>query len=380
MAYAGALRGAGHEAIVLPAPDEATLAAGEAVASGRECHAYAYLAGDLVQLLERNHFRDGDVFYYPGGINPCLVPQYRDSLIYAARRIVGRDVEVITPLMDDMEATFGRRALFDMWKGMVAVDLLLRAACEIRPYELEPGLTDRIHEEQLEAVERAVEEGTVVEACRTAGEAFARIPVDRSRPRPRVGVAGDVYTRVNEFANGDLFARLEALGCEVWPATTIVDVVDLNVARLGRRFRRRREIRGALRFAFYGAIKDAETRRVRRAMRGAVRAGRPLNLDEILAETAPYLGPESNALILTNVGQMLEYARGGAAGVVNAICFNCMVGTVSASLMERMRADLDGLPMTTLMCGGSEGTSGTARLEAFAHQVHRHHARMRGES
>ncbi len=378
--YAGALRAAGHEAIVLPAPDESTLAAGEAVASGCECHAYAYMAGDLVQLLERNQFRDGDVFYYPGGVNPCLVPQYRDSLLYAARRIIGRDVEVITPLMDDMEATFGRKGLFAMWKGMVAIDLLLRAACEHRPYELEPGLTDKVHADQLAAMGRAVEEGTVLEACREAGEAFARIPVDRTRPRPRVGVAGDIYTRVNEFANGGLFGRLEALGCEVWPPTTIVDVVDLNVARMGRRFTRRREIRGALRFAFYGAIKDAESRRVRRAMRGAVRAGRPSNLDELLAETDPYLGAESNALILTNVAQILDYARGGASGVVNAICFNCMVGTVSASLLERIRTDLGGMPMTTLMCGGSEGTSGTARLEAFAHQVHRHHARSRGDA
>ena len=378
VAYAGALRRAGHEAIVLPLPDESTLAAGEAVASGRECHAYAYLVGDLVQLLERRQFRDGDSFYYPGGVNPCLIPQYRDSMIYAARRLIGRDVDVVTPLMDDMEATFGRRALFDMWKGLVAVDLLLRARCEYRPYETEPGRTDVVHAEQLAAVERAVEQGTVLEAMRAAGAAFSAIPVDRSRRRPRVGVAGDIYTRINEFANGALFARLEALGCEVCPPSTMVDVVDLNVARMGRRFARRWEVLGAFRFAFYGKIKDTESRRVHEAFRGAVRAGRPSTLDEILEWTAPYLGAESNALILTNVAQMLDYARGGASGVINAICFNCMVGTVSASLLDRIRADLDGLPMTTLMCGGSEGTSGAARLEAFAHQVHRHHARRRG--
>ncbi len=377
VAYAGALRRAGHEAIVLPPPDESTLAAGEAVASGRECHAYAYVAGDLVQLLERRQFRDGDSFYYPGGVNPCLIPQYRDSMIYAARRLIGRDVDVVTPLMDDMEATFGRRGLFDMWKGLVAVDLLLRAKCEHRPYETEPGRTDAVHAEQLAAVERAVEEGTVLETMRAAGAAFASIPVDRSRRRPRVGVAGDVYTKVNEFANGALFARLEALGCEVWPSSTMVDVVDLNVARMGRQFARRWEVRGAIRFAFYGKIKDSESRRVHRAFRGVVRAGRPSTLDEILSGTAPYLGAESNALILTNVAQMLEYARGGAAGVINAICFNCMVGTVSASLLERIRADLGGIPMTTLLCGGSEGTSGAARLEAFAHQVHRWDARRR---
>ena len=71
---------------------------------------------------------------------------------------------------------------------------------------------------------------------------------------------------------------------------------------------------------------------------------------------------------------MLEMAKGGADGVLNAICFGCMMGCASSTVMRRIQEDHGGIPMTTLTFGGTEGSGDSARLEAFMHQVHRFHA------
>ncbi len=376
--FAGALRRAGHEAIVLPPPDDEVRLAGEELASGRECHAYSIVAGDLAQLARSRDVQDGDAFLFPGAVNPCLIPQYRDAMLYGLKRIGGPEIEIITPLAEDLLEMFGMRGLFLFWEGLVATDLLIRAACEVRPYERDPGATDRVHARNIEAISEGVEEGGVVEPLRQGALRLAEIDTAGMGTRPLVGVAGDIYTRINEFASGDLFHRLEALGCEVWPAPTIVDTTDFTTAKNILDNAKRREIRAAMRLKFYETLKDADTERMRGAVSGMIRDRKEPTFDEVLELTAPYAGPETHHLALLNLAKVIDFAHGGASGVVNAICFNCMIGTVSAAMLDRLRADHDGIPMATLVYGGTGGTSSEARLEAFVHQVHRFHERNRG--
>jgi hypothetical protein len=98
-------------------------------------------------------------------------------------------------------------------------------------------------------------------------------------------------------------------------------------------------------------------------------------IQEVRELAAPYVGPESSSLVTLNVAKMADFAQRGADGVVNAICFGCMVGGISAALLQKMRSDYDGIPMATINYGGGGGSDGSARLEAFAHQVKRFHAK-----
>ncbi|MDH3401978.1 MAG: acyl-CoA dehydratase activase [Acidobacteriota bacterium] len=378
-AYAGALRRAGHEAVVLPPPDEAKRRLGARMASGRECHVFSILAGDLSSLASAGGSREGDAFLFPGTAVPCLLPQYRDAMLHGLRGLAPPRIDVVTPhTTEHFSSLLGFHGLYLFWQGLVAVDLLLKAACSLRPYELEPGRTDAVHRANLRRVEEAVESGGLEQAVRRAGEDLAAIAIDRSPPRPAVGVAGDVYTRVNGFASDDLFRRLESLGCEVWPAPTLVDTVDFTASRWARQARRQWRIRELLTATLLEALRHHAAARVRGAL---VMAARPEpTYAQVLAATAPYAPPEANYLALLNLSKMIDFARHGASGVVNAICLNCMVGTISASLLDRLRADHDDVPMTTLVYGDGTGGSGEARLEAFAHQVHRYHARRREAS
>jgi predicted nucleotide-binding protein (sugar kinase/HSP70/actin superfamily) len=72
------MKGVGIEAGVLPPPNEQTLAFGEKFSSGKECHAYSIISGDLVKFAQGDR-SGGEVFYFPGAKYACLLQQYGEG-------------------------------------------------------------------------------------------------------------------------------------------------------------------------------------------------------------------------------------------------------------------------------------------------------------
>ena len=66
---------------------------------------------------------------------------------------------------------------------------------------------------------------------------------------------------------------------------------------------------------------------------------------------------------------MVDFASRGADGVINAICFNCMLGTVSGAIAQKIRQDFQNIPIPTLIFKGKEDPTEESRLEAFVYQV-----------
>ena len=362
-AYAGALRAAGHSARVLPLPSEAIRLLGQASTSGKECHPYSLLTGDLVHFAQSPR-KGNEVFCFIGTTIPCLLHQYGEGHRLLLKRMHVSDLSVWTPGFDEMKALVGMEIVARLWRGLVAVDLLIRMVCETRPYELEKGRTDEVHRQNMNDIETAVATDELSAALTMAISRLRLIPVDRSAPRPVVGVAGDIYTRINPAGNQDLFLWLEERGCEVWPAPFLVDIADFSV--------RRDWTKGSLgEAALLGALmfrKNIESWRVRRMFRGQVKRGDEPGYQEVLDLARPYLGEQQNEVLVLNVAKMVDFARRGADGIVNAVCFNCMLGTVSSAVTGRIREDHDGIPIANLVYSAVEGSQ-RAMLEAFLHQV-----------
>jgi predicted nucleotide-binding protein (sugar kinase/HSP70/actin superfamily) len=362
-AYSGALKAAGHRVRVLDLPDERTLELGEARSSGKECHPFSILTGDLVRVALAE--RDGpEVFLYPGTMIPCLLHQYGEAHRMILEQMGVGGLSVQTPGFAGIKDMLGLELGARMWRGLVAVDLLIKMACETRPYELSPGATDEAHRRNLRDLERAI----VADELSTTLAAITRrmrdIPVDRSCRRPVVGVAGDIYTRINPAGNQDLFAWLEERGCEVWPAPFLVDITDFSLRHGWRRA-------GLGDAAVLGALmvrKGVESWRVRRLLRGAVRRLDEPGYRQVLAMASPYLGENQNEVLVLNVAKMVHFARNGADGILNAACFNCMLGAVSSAITTRISADHGRIPITTLVYS-SVRDSQRAALDAFVHQL-----------
>jgi predicted CoA-substrate-specific enzyme activase len=379
-AYAGAFRFGGLDARVLPPPDEELMARAEAVGTGKECHPYRVLLADLDRLAGRH--RGGDLFYISGSTLPCLIQQYCKGMEALLEERGVHDLELVSPTMPDYWDLLGFEGYFRLYCGLFAVDLLTRAACALRPYERSPGLTDALHALNLRDLQDALAAGDVtaaLERCTARLDAVERVPGSR----PLVGVAGDIYTRINAAANHDLFAWLERQGCEVWPAPFLVDLVEYGLMEGVLSALKQRQLRELLYTGFVLAGQQVGNWFVRRGLGSSAlvppwgsrwsevealwREEPPL---EVFSELArPYVGRRGNSLVRWNVAKMVDFARRGAHGVINAVGQNCMVGTASAAVMRRIRADHDGIPMVTLYYGSTTTAALRAALEAFVHQV-----------
>ena len=86
---------------------------------------------------------------------------------------------------------------------------------------------------------------------------------------------------------------------------------------------------------------------------------------------APDTGPGGAGTMPQTADQQVE----GAAGVVNAMPFNCMPGTVVSALSKTVADDLGGVPWLNISYEGLRDSGEDTRLEAFADQVRSFHAR-----
>ena len=152
-------------------------------------------------------------------------------------------------------------------------DLLMTLVNQTRPYERSAGQAERTAEEWTRRLgdelgtSRRINYRHVTENYRAIVRSFAAIPADRSRPKPRVGIVGEIFVKYSPLGNNDLERFLIREGAEtVVPGfldfclfCVYNDIMDHELYRRGGlrypaekaafRFlcRKRREMNGALR-------------------------------------------------------------------------------------------------------------------------------------
>jgi predicted CoA-substrate-specific enzyme activase len=372
-AFEGALRFIGAQAEVLPPPDAESIALGEASTTGKECHAYAMVAGDMLRFAARRDPAQPATFLFPSTNAPCLLTQWGEGYRMTLAERGHTHVRVLDT--GGGKATldlFGMRGVTPLWRGLVATDLMVAWLCEHRPYEVRPGAADEVHATNLRDLSDSLAADDMPGFIGRACERMTSVEVDRSVPRPLVGVAGDIYTRINSAANLQLFRTLETMGCEVWPAPFLVDAMDFSFANSIVRTWREKVYHEAVAAFALTLRKDLESWRVRRKLSTQLtHAGEP-SYRELIRLTAPYVGRRSVEMLILDVGKIAHFAGNGADGIVHAICLNCMLGTAAAGLLGRMRKDY-GVPTVSLVYAAGETPALRTKLEAFVHQVHEHH-------
>ncbi len=382
-AFTGALRYAGHDAEVLPPPDEESLRKGEQHSSGKECHPYTILAGDLVTLTESLPAKEkGAVFFFPGTSIPCLLTQYGPGHRLILDRLGVDKIEILTPSSAEMYELLGVPGGYRLWRSLTAMDLMIKAVCRLRPYERVKGTVDAIHEDNCLDLERAAAEGDILEAAKRCVTRLESAPIDeaafRRGRRPVIGIAGDIYTRANRFANRNLIEQLEDMGTEVWPSPFLVDIFDFGIRRDLKDSLNRRNLaeffqKGSLYF-----LMELGEQRLLRLFREKFRYMEEPDFETITRLSAPYVGERSSEILMLNIAKMIDFAKNGAHGIINAMCFNCMIGSVSAAIISRLRRDHGNIPAINLVFGGTEGSSQMLKLEAFVQQVQSYARRKTG--
>ncbi|MGQ9733056.1 MAG: acyl-CoA dehydratase activase-related protein, partial [Candidatus Zipacnadales bacterium] len=384
-ALAAAFEACGQPAEVLPEPDEETLYWGRQFTSGKECFPCAVTTGDMVKFVKSARFdRDKYAFFMGGSGGPCRFGQYNTLQRMVLDELGYPDVPIFAPnqasrFYDDL-GIVGSKLLRVGWLGVVAADIIEKAWHELKPYEIEKGAAYKAYWDSLmDICETLKADADILPAMRRARERFDNVKVDRSEPKPIIGLVGEFYIRANAFSNQTLIERLEDLGAEVWSA-------PVYEWFLYRNFRRsmRAKLVGDWGLYIKNELKDRvmkrDEHRLLEPFIGLLRnAYEPPTL-QVLGYASDYVHHSFEGEAIMTVGKAIDFARKGLCGVVAVMPFTCMPGTISNALMKRVRNNEDGLPFLNMVYDGLEQATAATRLEAFVHQaceyMHRKRARQ----
>jgi predicted CoA-substrate-specific enzyme activase len=367
-ASAGLWEHKGYKVEILPMPDQEVRILGEKHSLGKECSPYAMIVGDLVKLHQKNPEKK-QVFHFPNLAFPCLLNQYGNGIQALIRDMNISNLRLSCLNGSELTHAFGLQAMQLLYEGLLAIDVLVKGACETRPYELEQGMTSEIHRENLQLIRKGIANGDVITALDKALEKIAKIPVDRNKKRPLVGIAGDLYTKINETANSNLFLWLEDQGLEVWPSPSQVDLLNCGISSSFRNSLARMEFGNIIGSGLVALKAMYAAWRVRNTVGDRVKRLQEPEYLDLLKLAEPYMNNRQYELLLLNIAKIVDFIERGAGGIINATCFNCMVGNASAAIIEKIRRDYVGTPIITAVYAGSQDPAREMQLDAFACQV-----------
>ncbi len=228
-----ALRGIGYKVMALDTPDNDALQFGREYGNRGQCNPTYFTVGNLVKYLDglreqgktKEEIVKNHVFITAGACGPCRFGTYvteyrkalRDSGFDGFRVLLFQQTGGLKQATGDgvgleMNPTF----FWGVIRGILIGDCLNALAYRIRPYEIEPGATDRAVETSKRTISLAFENNTSLAlALYKTRKIMGAVKVDRLRAKPRVGIIGEFWAMTTEGdGNYGLQRFLEAEGAE----------------------------------------------------------------------------------------------------------------------------------------------------------------------
>ena len=376
---AACLRGQGIAAEAFPAADREALQVGRRLTSGKECLPAAITLGSLLQRLQRDG-NTGERFalFMPTSSGPCRFGVY--SLLHklVLDRLGWRPrVKLVAP--SDTSYFEGIPAGFTVlvFTGFMAADLLERAYHQVRPMERRAGAAREILRQSREELLARLEErsrsltvgGALLEVA--SGKLFGvtallevacrRFSAARSERRvPTVLVTGEIYNRLDPFANDFVVDKLaeRGIGVQVAPFTEWIEYTDcINIKNGGI----------ALGNRLSGAVRKRIQDLLYRAASASLLWPPRIEVERMLRAAAPYLRVQLEGEAVLTIGSSLcEFGEGHVEGAVITSPLECMPGKIAEAQLLHL-AEEKGLPSLTLALNGDP--LDTEVLDAFAFEI-----------
>ena len=218
-----ALEASGYNVVCLPAMDREAVNVGLKYVNNDSCYPAIISIGQLVEALESGKYdlnNTSVMMSQTGG--GCRATNYIPLLRKALNDAGFPQVPVVSVSLGNkgVESNPGFKFTLPMLKRIVVAilygDLFERVVYRTRPYELEKGQIDALHEEWLKKVESNVRNGSLTIFNRNMKKivkAFDTVPIS-NEIKPKVGVVGEILVKYSPTANNDIVRLLEEEGAE----------------------------------------------------------------------------------------------------------------------------------------------------------------------
>ncbi len=359
---AAAFRGHGFRSQPLPPENKESFEIGRSLTRGSECLPTSLTIGTFLKTIRSQEHPGRHAFFMPTAEGPCRFGQY----CTLHRQILDRqgldDVAILSPSSYNSYQGLDEPVRRSIWKAFVAADVLYKAACKVRPYEVQPGQTDRVVARQQTMLESVLERGgDLYSAVATAVKRVSAVETGGS-PRPLVGVVGEIYVRCNEFANENVVRSIERFGGEAWLAPMSEWILYTAVTQsISFRDRSRNFLK-----KWISDLKNLYVFHVERKMYEVagpfLKDRHEPDIHQVVDAGSRILPIQFEGEALITVGRTVKFADQGAAMVVNCAPFGCMPGTLTTALFRKLAPEL-GIPVVGMFYDGAGNQN--ERLKIF---------------
>lgn len=381
LALAAAFETCGLESEVMERSSTETVKIGRQYVSGKECYPCAVTTGDMVNKTRSRDFNpDRAAFFMPSGTGPCRFGQYNVMHRLVLDEIGLPKVPIFAPNQDEtfyrelgiVGSDFAKNA----WRGIIATEMLIKCLHETRPYEINSGETGRLYSEYLTKICRTVKSsnGAMPELLSGMREDFSLIKRDNSK-KPLIGIIGEIFVRQNSFSNEDVIKKIEALGGEVWLAPVEEWIYYVNLMSLRKAVARgknnpfsRDNAGDILNICITRFVQSRVDRKFSKPFKGFLKTLHEPSTNEILKNASPFLHDSFEGEAILSMGKAIDFVKNGASGIICAMPFGCMPGTVVTALLKGLKQEA-GIPCLSIAYDGAEAACSEMQIEAFMHQT-----------
>jgi predicted CoA-substrate-specific enzyme activase len=378
---AAAARSIGVPSEVLPKQNEEDLAIGREYTSSKECFPMICVTGSFIKKLREPGADPKKMsFFMPDHNGPCRFGQYNQFLRILFDKLGYQDAELITPSnntsYEDIAGEYGQKFRINAWRGFIVSDYIRKLQCEIKPYEINKGDSDKVYQEAIVKLEKCIEKGSHGLHKVLAGIAsdFMAIKVDKSKRKPVVGIIGETFMRDNAECNGNVANRLEDLGVEV-VIDPFSEWITYSTHRFTRDSRWKNDKKGVIKSKIQAVGQEVITANLLRGIKKFTDCKMNIPLHEILSLCNTYVSEFYDGEPPIGVGTSMGLAKRGVSGIAAILPFTCMPGTLVASVSDSFRKDHNNIPFINIAYDGQDSVSLETRLQAFVFQV-KEYARM----
>jgi predicted CoA-substrate-specific enzyme activase len=375
-ALAAAFEYCGIQAEVLPESSQDTIDLGRKYVSGKECYPCAVTTGDMVKKINSDGFDpDRAAFFMPSGSGPCRFGQYNVFHRLVVRELGYDDIPIFSPNQDENFyehlGIVGRDFTMRSWRGILAIEFLNKCLHETRPYEEEKGASDSLHYDYLSRIYQSVR-GTdgkldpLLKKIRKDFENVRRSP----EKKPLIGIVGEIFVRSNRFSNENLIRKIESLGGEAYLAPVEEWIYYINAMGL-RRVLIKKNWSGIINLLLNRFFQKRVERSFARYFEGFLRTPHEPDTKELLEKASPYIHSSFEGETILSIGKSIDLINRGASGLINAMPFGCMPGTIVNGLMRGLNRDYN-IPCLSIPYDGTESLTTEIQLEAFIDQAKEH--------
>jgi len=328
------------------------------------------------KVMEPGFRPEKSAFFMPSGTGPCRFGQYNVFHRFVLNELGYKDVPIFSPNQD---TTFysdlgiiGKDFIMHAWKGIVVYELLNKCLHERRPYERYKGSADGLYGNYQKKLYLSLKSrnGDLDKIVKDIRKDFENLSVYKER-KPFIGIIGEIFVRSHKFSNEDLIRKVEALGGEVWLAPIEEWIYYVNLMGLTKALLKKQRS-AIINFLLKNYFQKRIEHRFARYFKGFLKTLKEPETKEILKKASPYVHRSFEGETILSIGKSIDLVEKGASGIINAMPFGCMPGTIVAALLRGVSRDY-GIPCISIPYDGTESPTVDIQLEAFMDQS-RHHS------